>query len=262
MNNDTQPDLVLNIGTGSSPDAPLIDRRPRFIKDNWATRLKRGYMSLMQGRRIWHEATGVGAASKKCRYRLDLTITHPPPLDDTASMPRLNSMVYDDSVLLQAVPEIAYHLFATLFYFELDALPQRSGCKFHITGHISCTRKGGDPALPKVAEKLRKSTIYINGRSIRPSVQTDEHGNIHQAIECLTVQTLLIELREEGSKHAFPLSGSPYTVSKLIAKGPTTAVFGTRSHKKRARAETCSRPSKRRRSCVTCASSSANTRTE
>ncbi|OBS16063.1 hypothetical protein FPOA_13151 [Fusarium poae] len=254
MNSNAQPDLVLNIGTGTSPDVPLEDQQPRFIKDSWLIRLKRGYMSLMQGKKIWDDATSIDSRAGRNggRYRLDLTITHPPALDDTASMPMLTSMVYRDVMLLQAVPEIAYHLFATLFYFELDALPRKMGSNFHISGRILCTRKGRDRALPKIVERLRNSTVYINGRSTRPVVDTDRHGNIHHGVECTTGQSLLIELKEAGSTRAFPLSGSPYSVSHLITKGSATAVFGTRTHKKRVREVTCSRPSKRRRRCVAC----------
>ncbi|OBS20631.1 hypothetical protein FPOA_06979 [Fusarium poae] len=256
MSGNAQPDLVLNIGTGTSPDVPLEDQQPRFIRDNWLVRLKRGYMSQMQGKKTWDDAASISSRAGKNggRYRLDLTITHPPSIDDTASMPMLTSMVYRDSMLLQAVPDIAYHLFATLFYFELDALPQKAGSNFHISGYIFCTRKGRDRALPKIVKRLRKSTVYINGRSTLPVVDTDGYGNIRQAVECTIGQSLLIELKEEGSMRAFPLSGSPYSVSKLIAAGPATAIFGMRTHKKRARDVICSRPSKRRRRCVACLS--------
>ncbi|RFN51413.1 patatin phospholipase [Fusarium flagelliforme] len=150
ISGNSQPDLVLNIGTGTSPDIPLVDRKPQFIRDSWLVRLKRGYMSLMQGRKAWNDVTSIGnkAGRNGGRYRLDLTITEPPSIDDTTSMPMLTSMVYRDAMLFQAVPEIAYHLFATLFYFELDALPQITGSKFGISGHILCTRKGQDAALP------------------------------------------------------------------------------------------------------------------
>ncbi|KAJ9419919.1 acyl transferase/acyl hydrolase/lysophospholipase, partial [Fusarium oxysporum] len=127
-NGNAQPDLVLNVGTGTSPNAPLRDEESNFITDSWILRLKRAYMSLMQGRRIWDDVTSTDInAGRNCgRYRLDLTISNPPAIDDTTSMPALVSMVYRDDILLGALPEIAYHLFATLFYFELTALPQKS----------------------------------------------------------------------------------------------------------------------------------------
>ncbi|KAF5565955.1 patatin phospholipase [Fusarium phyllophilum] len=256
-NGNAQPDLVLNVGTGTSPNAPLRDEESKFITDSWILRLKRAYMSLMQGRRIWDDVTSTDInAGRNCgRYRLDLTISNPPAIDDTASMPVLVSMVYRDDILLGAVPEIAYHLFATLFYFELTALPQKSGSNLYVKGSILCTRKGRDAALPKVANKLRRSKVYINGKSCRSTVETDEHGNIHQHLEFITGQSLLIELKEEGSLRAFPISGSPYNIKNLIERGSTTAVFGMRTHKKRVRELTCSRPSKRRRLCIACLSS-------
>ncbi|KNB17871.1 hypothetical protein FOXG_22083 [Fusarium oxysporum f. sp. lycopersici 4287] len=127
-NGNAQPDLVLNVGTGTSPNAPLRDEESNFITDSWILRLKRAYMSLMQGRRIWDDVTSTDInAGRNCgRYRLDLTISNPPAIDDTTSMPALVSMVCRDDILLGALPEIAYHLFATLFYFELTALPQKS----------------------------------------------------------------------------------------------------------------------------------------
>ncbi|RKK85892.1 hypothetical protein BFJ68_g15415 [Fusarium oxysporum] len=256
-NGNAQPDLVLNVGTGTSPNAPLRDEESNFITDSWILRLKRAYMSLMQGRRIWDDVTSTDInAGRNCgRYRLDLTISNPPAIDDTTSMPVLVSMVYRDDILLGAVPEIAYHLFATLFYFELTALPQKSGSNLYVKGSILCTRKGRDAALPKVANKLRRSKVYINGKSCRSTVETDEHGNIHQHLEFITGQSLLIELKEEGSLRAFPISGSPYNIKNLIERGSTTAVFGMRTHKKRVRELTCSRPSKRRRLCIACLSS-------
>ncbi|KAH7230129.1 uncharacterized protein BKA55DRAFT_526364 [Fusarium redolens] len=256
-NGNAQPDLVLNVGTGTSPNAPLRDEESRFITDSWILRLKRAYMSIMQGQRIWDDATSANLnAGRNCgRYRLDLTITNPPAIDDTTSMPVLVSMVYRDDILLGAVPEIAYHLFATLFYFELTALPQKSGSNLYVKGSILCTRKGRDAALPKIAKKLRRSKVYINGKSCRSIIETDEHGNIQQHLEFMTDKSLLIELKEEGSLRAFPISGSPYDITNLIERGSTTAVFGMRTHKKRVRELTCSRPSKRRRLCIACLSS-------
>ncbi|KAH7207411.1 hypothetical protein DER44DRAFT_867384 [Fusarium oxysporum] len=256
-NGNAQPDLVLNVGTGTSPNAPLRDEESRFITDSWILRLKRAYMSIMQGQRIWDDATSANLnAGKNCgRYRLDLTITNPPAIDDTTSMPVLVSMVYRDDILLGAVPEIAYHLFATLFYFELTALPQKSGSNLYVKGSILCTRKGRDAALPKIAKKLLRSKVYVNGKSCRSIIETDEHGNIQQHLEFMTGQSLLIELKEEGSLRAFPISGSPYDITNLIERGSTTAVFGMRTHKKRVRELTCSRPSKRRRLCIACLSS-------
>ncbi|KAI8417489.1 hypothetical protein FOFC_00044, partial [Fusarium oxysporum] len=161
-----QPDLVLNVGTGTSPNAPLKDEVSKFITDSWIVRLKRAYMSLMQGRRIWDDVTSADVhAGRNCgRYRLDLTVANPPAIDDAASMPVLLSMVYRDDILLGAVPEIACHLFATLFYFELTALPQKSGSNLCVKGSILCTRKGRDAALPKIAKKLLRSKVYVNGK--------------------------------------------------------------------------------------------------
>ncbi|KAF5724646.1 patatin phospholipase [Fusarium mundagurra] len=255
-NDNGEPDLVLNVGTGTSPNAPLRDEEPKLFTDSWMVRLKRAFMSQMQGRRIWDDVTSIDInVGRNCRRcRLDLTIANTPAIDDTTSMPVLISMVYRDDRLLRAVPKIAWRLFATLFYFELTALPQKRGSNFYVKGSILCTRKGRDAAIPKVANKLRRSKVYINGKPCRLTIESDEHGNIQQHLEFMTGQSLLIELKEEGSFRAFPISGSPYDITNLVKKGSTTAVFGMRTHKKRVRELNCSRPSKRRRLCRACLS--------
>ncbi|KPM41094.1 hypothetical protein AK830_g5493 [Neonectria ditissima] len=254
MHGDDKPDLVLNIGTGTSPNVPLQDRKPRFIKDSWPVRLKRGYMELIQGKKTWNDARRVSPRTRghSGQYRLDVTLNHPPSLDDTTTMSTLLSLVRPDTVTLKAVPEIAFHLFATLFYFELDSLPKRLGSNFRVTGRILCIRKGEDEALPNILKRLRKATMFINGKSISSTIDTDAHGNIRQTVDITTGKSILIELKERGSKDAFPLSGSPYSVPKLVACGLTMAVFRSRTHKKRPLQEPCSRPSKRRKQCLAC----------
>ncbi|RSL59213.1 hypothetical protein CEP51_013959 [Fusarium floridanum] len=206
-----KPDLVLNIGTGTSPDMPLQDQKPRFMRDSWPVRLKRGYMALMQGKKTWNDAESLSKrlGGKSGQYRLDIPLAQPPSLDDTTSMATLTSLVHHDSVSLGAIPEIAHHLFATLFYFELDSLPTLSGSNFSISGHICCVRKGQDRALPKILQRLRKATLYVNGKPTRSFIDTDTHGNIRQTVDLTTGKSLLIELKEEDSRCAFPLSGSP-----------------------------------------------------
>lgn len=213
-------------------------------------------MALMQGKKTWNDATSISKkrGGKSGRYRLDIPLAQPPSLDDTASMSMLTSLVRHDSVSLEGVPEIAHHLFATLFYFELDSLPTLSGSSFQISGQICCIRKGRDRALPKILERLRKATLYVNGKPTRSVIDTDLHGNILQTVSLTTGKSLLIELKEEGSRYAFPLSGSPYSVSRLVSCGRATAVFGTRTHRKRPRSAGCSRPSKRRKRCFACLS--------
>ncbi|CAM1508786.1 Fc.00g056340.m01.CDS01 [Cosmosporella sp. VM-42] len=255
INGNAKPDLVLNIGTGSTPDVPIKDQRPRFIMDSWLVRLKRAYMSLMQGKKNWHAANASkGIRRRNGMYRLDITLQQPPALDDTTTMAMLTSLVQRDTLTLKAVPEIVSHLFATLFYFELDSLPKRSGSKFSVSGQILCIRKGNDPALPKILERLRKSTVLINGKPVSCVTDTDAHSNILQEVVFTTGNSILIEIMEGGSRHAFPISGSPHNIAKLISGGRMTAAFGTRTHMKRPSSETCSRPSKRRKRCIACSS--------
>lgn len=243
-----EPDLLMNLGTGSVVPYSSNSSKARPILDAWFVRLPRAYLKLLRGDKAWNDYMSVRKAEDKSRsYRLDINLPRSLSLDDVTSIPMLKSLVYKDKDLYKTIKEITSRLFATLFYFELTELPVRSGSRLVISGRIMCTRKADDKALPAIFQRLRKSTFYLNGRRLTAPFGTNEHGNLLRTISFCSGETIMIDLREQGGNHSFPLSGSPYNVSKLISQGGLRACFGTALHKRKAVDEPHRRPARKRK---------------
>ncbi|KAH6884963.1 acyl transferase/acyl hydrolase/lysophospholipase [Thelonectria olida] len=242
-------DLILNVGTGSSPGLPLENSQPRVVEDSWLARLYRAYMSLIQGQKTWNDCAGLAKEilGGGTQYRLDITLHRPPSLDDFKTMPTLKTLVHRDKSLSKVIDKMACRLFANLFYFELDALPRKTGAKFFVRGKIYCLRKEGDQALREILHRFRKCTILINGKPVPLNTGSDRHPDPGHNFTFSTSEDLLIELRESGSRQTCPLSGSPYKISKLVSSGCLRAVFGTRTHKRKATGEIRSLPERGRK---------------
>ncbi|KAI1489423.1 hypothetical protein F5X96DRAFT_683944 [Biscogniauxia mediterranea] len=250
LTGDTTPDFVINLGTGSPSEPNMIAERPRgFWRTGWLPRLVHAYLSFLRGRRTWNDVLCLVKRTPRengC-YRLDITLEGTVTLDDTASMPLLRSLVLRDTALRDIIEELAQRLFAALFYFELTAIPAtRSGSRFHIHGQILCTRKAGDPALPHILRRLSNSALLVDGREIRNKPAVDPYGNIQIILHFTARQCINLELKDGRSSPPFPLSGAPYTISKLVTRGGLAATFGTRSHKRKADLEMGGQPRRRR----------------
>lgn len=257
LHGDEEPDLVLNLGSGSQPALPLDDQRPRFLRDGWLARLFRASMALMQGQKTWNDIVSLVSKSRASNnhYRLDVTLQREVSLDDITAIPAIRSMVHNDRVLSKTVNEVAHRMFATLFYFVLDILPVKLGGKFAIQGQILCLRKAGDPALPRLLDRLKSSKFLVNGSPIRAGTILDNDQNITHNLTLTTGSSIRIELKESSAKRSFAISGTPCTVSNLVSRGGLTAAFGTRTLKRSAAQDICTRPSRRRRTCRVCISS-------
>ncbi|KAI1119316.1 hypothetical protein F5Y14DRAFT_394946 [Nemania sp. NC0429] len=245
---DARPDLIINLGTGAEPE-PDPWRRMRFWHDSWPVRLVRAYMSLLQGRSTWNDAACLVKRESRHigHYRLDIALESDIRLDDVSSMPLLRSAVLQDTTLKETIEDIAQRLFAALFYFELTDLPTPVDSRYRIEGRVLCTRKAGDPALPLISQRLRRSTLLINMKAIEFQPEHDMYGNIMVPLVFLADQSFSLELRQASSSSSFPLSGSPYHNYTLISRGGLAASFGTRTPKRKAGCDPCERPSQRRR---------------
>ncbi|KAI1416930.1 acyl transferase/acyl hydrolase/lysophospholipase [Hypoxylon sp. FL1857] len=248
----TKPDFVINLGTGSSPGSSslLTDEEPRESRRyRWLSRLVRAYLSHLQGQRTWNDVTSLVKKEPKTDgyYRLDVVLQGKVGLDDIAAMPRLRSLVLQDAVLRNSIGEFAHRLFAALFYFELIRVPIPLSSLFRIQGRILCLRKGGDPALPLILQRLKSSILLIDGKETRFRPVQDAHGNIKATLSFVGSRTISLELEEERSNTAFPFSGSPYILPDLVSCSGLAAPFGTRAHKRKVELDIPERQTRRRR---------------
>lgn len=158
-------------------------------------------------------------------------------LDDTTSMPLLKSLVLRDPILHKTIEELTQRLFAALFYFELVWIPDVVGSRFLVRGQVLCTRKSGDPALPLILQRLDRGRLFVDGKAVPFKVVQTPDENLKVFISYIAGHSFRLDVREAQEGTAFPLSGSPYTLSTLISRGGLAASFGTRTHKRKAEHE-------------------------
>ncbi|KAM7210074.1 patatin-like phospholipase-like protein [Rhypophila decipiens] len=239
------PQYLINLGTGTarSPDGPQEDKALSVFGNNFIVRLFRSYMSLLRGRRPWEEfrrSMKRSPTTDRC-FRLDLTFEGPEPkLDDIKIIPELKDMVRADEALSLAIDEISRCIIASLFYFELDSIPEKRNGEFWGVGRIFCFRRRSDPALAALATKLSRlsARFIINGAKVPGEISDpsfwDEDGNFQKRICFKTSGEILISLREEGFRE-YPISGAPFSVDKLVKTQGLNAHFGAADHRKRKR---------------------------
>jgi len=88
-------------------------------------------------------------------YRLSINFnTIKPRLNNTRSIPKLKLKVKIDYSLSARIDTIAHYIIASLFYFELDSLPERYNGKYIVTRYILCLITRSDLAFKALLSKL------------------------------------------------------------------------------------------------------------
>lgn len=227
-----EPDFVLSLGTGKPKSRPI---QTDILNRGWKAR------ALPRlGRLIWERLR-----DKKTRqlfyghrwyHRLNVQFPGDEPrLDDVASIPKLKAQVDEDIALSKKVDSIALSILASLFYLELDSVPRRANGQFSGSATILCCVPHTDPALEELMQQLgTKTFIYVNdqvaGRFVR-NVCFDQAGRFRWKIDLDTSDSFRVSIKLEHK--LCEISGSPFSMERLIKTQGLEADFGMANHRKR-----------------------------
>jgi hypothetical protein len=235
-----EPDFVVSLGTGGS-SLDLDTSGPRnLILDGFIPRSFRAFWETMRGKRAWNTVTSSGSVRSSGKYhRLDIEFSgNEPRLDDTDSIPDMESKVLEDSTISQAIGNIARCAVASLFYFELDSIPKCFKGEYFSTGSILCKLRHGNPYFDAVLSQLSRNaaTFLIDHREypIFPGdiSSFDLEGNFQKRIDLAVGDKFSIYLRESNSTPR-NISGSPFSLEKVVLAQRLRAHFGRTDHRKR-----------------------------
>jgi len=133
-------------------------------------------------------------------------------------------------------------MLASLFYFELESMPEKMNGKFVAVGHIQCSERRRDPAFSLLLHRLSdcSATFYLDdcpilGRFGGNSF-LDVDGNFRKRVE-LSVSDKFTICLKQGHSEPCNISGSPYSIQRLILAQSLHAYLGTADHRKRKRTE-------------------------
>ena len=187
-------------------------------------------------------------------HRLDTEFEQGEPrLDDTKNMPELKLKVQVDESLSETIDNIVRCMLASLFYFELESIPEKTNGMFAVVGHIQCLERRQDLAFPLLLQRLSacSSVFYLNDCPISGHFGDksflDADGNFRKRVE-LSVSDKFSICLKQGNSELRNISGSPWSIQKLIKAQRLHANLGTADHRKRKRMEErIQRPGKRQR---------------
>jgi hypothetical protein len=162
-----------------------------------------------------------------------------PRLDEVSSIQLLKSKVDQDQALVPKIDSIVQYLFASLFYFELDAVPEMIQGKYIGSGYIMCSIRHNDPAFTGLFKALEASSaqFWIDGSPAMNIVEKGGFGpnrNFRKRVDLSTHGRFDIALKQNDFE-ACSISGSPFTVARLVELQGLKAAFGRPGDNKRKR---------------------------
>ncbi|KAH8591179.1 hypothetical protein B0O99DRAFT_719438 [Bisporella sp. PMI_857] len=234
-----EPDFMVSLGTGATRannDKPSMSASGPLSrwKDRAFPRLWRMFWERMRDKHVKQ------IFRTHPRYhRLDIEFDSAlPRLDDTKSIHELQLKAQEDQSITKVIDNIARCAIASLFYFELDSIPEGRNGNHTGTGSIFCSVRQSEPAFKPLLDQLSTATFYLNNCPIpgevgeRSSIGKD--GNFLKRVELSLGGRFTISLKQ-GDSEPCNISGSPYLIEKLISAQTLDAHFGGADHGKRKR---------------------------
>jgi hypothetical protein len=176
-----------------------------------------------------------------------------PRLDDTKNIPELKSKVREDTSQSNEIDHIVRRLISSLFYFELEYLPERTQGKYVAAGVVFCTICRGDPDFTDLMQKLAScsASFLLDGRHVAAVAdiisKLGQGENFKLRLELEVTGGFTIALKQ-GDSDPCDISGSPFSIDRLVSAQGLAASFGTADHGKRKRSwDSDMAPRKRRR---------------
>ncbi len=155
----------------------------------------------------------------------------------------------EDHSITKVINNIARCAIASLFYFELDSIPEVCNGKHTGTGSIFCLVRRSDPAFKILLNQLLNATFYLNSCPIPGEVGErsfiGKDGNFRKRVELSLGGRFTISLKQ-GESEPCNISGSPYLIEKLILAQGLDAHFGGAHYGKRKRSADGGLPTKKR----------------
>ncbi|KIV98622.1 uncharacterized protein PV09_09590, partial [Verruconis gallopava] len=232
-----KPDFVVSLGTGSArvdKTNPTVVSHLRFWRNRTLLRLYRLFMEKTRDRLLTYAFKPDPGV-----HRLDVDFEgEEPRLDDVHSISALKYKVLSDLSLSSVIDVVARKLTASLFYFELNAVPERINGDYRIRGSILCTLRYPDPAYKSLLEKFAHDSVefYIDNIPLPGDFKEDlkfyNSRHFRRLVSFNVADDFSIRLRKP-SMSPNHISGSPFSINSLLISQGFNNVFGRSDYRKR-----------------------------
>jgi hypothetical protein len=229
------PDFALSLGTGTSAVAADLG----LTNSRFYVRVFKSFMRNIDGEDAWRRFYNSLDPNVRPRYhRLNVQFTGPEPsLDDALQIPDLKAIalrkIEDDKATMTSVVDA---MLASMFYFELDALPNLDGGSYLCLGYIHCRLDLPIEGLRYLYDQLLQTSSWflIQGSPVQ-CVQSIPKGlppfkrRVSFRTESMD-EVIGFSIRGITSIPKL-LSGFPTTLAKLVEDQDLIKPFGSLDHK-------------------------------
>lgn len=247
-------DLLLSVGTGYADTQGAGNLPDRHFPAGWGPmRLWRAYNAspCMDGMAAYREGrVHVPSALRSNTIRLDHALDGElPRLDDVGKLAELAALPF-------TVPdELVRAVWATCFFFELDAAPSRTDGSYHLRGSVLCARTHARRIVDQVLVEFPRAH-FQSGRGQPLGRVDDDDGcplcGYYRKQVTLSVPSLdeEITIALASAAQQRPIGGFPTSIRQLLQDQQADAVFGRPDHQEYGwpprRSCYCGRTTKRR----------------
>jgi len=242
-----QPDAVLSLGTGFKRISEDDEHAEglSFFRSRYVPRLFRSFLNSFVGESRWQELQNSLSPDFRDRYhRMNIEFYgEEPSLDDVGAITTLQKQAKTQASSNKAVQKCADNLLASLFYIELDGVPEFDRTVFVCKGRILCRIGPTHRALRALIIRLKdfvarfhldfEQSITCVDTSIMRSI---EKGRPYSRRFTLKVMSLedTVDIKVDGlTRRARSISNCPYKLRTLITDQGLDCVFGHRNGRKR-----------------------------
>jgi hypothetical protein len=233
--NKPEPDFALSLGTGTSATSSSTRS---LHTSRFYIRLFKSFMRNIDGEDAWKRFFNSVSLNMRNRFhRLNVQFAGPEPsLDDASIIPELKNNVLQ--TIRQdkcAVPNVMDSIIASIFYFELDTLPEFERGGYSCCGYIFCRMDIPLEGLRYLYNRLYETSSWflIQGSPIRCVQSIPTAVPPFKCRVTFRAETLeeIIGFSIRGiTASPKPLSGFPTTLGKLLAAQQLESPFGTVDH--------------------------------
>jgi hypothetical protein len=231
-------DFGISIGTGTRKvpiTSSLGHQSP--VKQGCASRMFNAFLERIDGQREWWRfRNSLCPTIRKRIYRLNIPLTKEPSIDDISSIPALQKQTEDYLGTISGhLTDIMDSIYASMFYFELDSVPEYIDGIYHCHGFVLCRLNLTQKGLLHLYHWLVTGSAFflINGRPVAcarliPKGTPSFRCRIQFTVPDLEEQ-LGISIRGVTSKPSI-ISGLPQSILALIENQVMDAPFGRVGH--------------------------------
>lgn len=238
-----EPSVVVSLGTGSASPAGPDSRTAALWEGTFPARLYRAFWKQGDSSAAWgHVVSRQDAQAKGEYFRFDVQFDgEPPALDDARAMGRVAHLARDTALGSPEVERLARCLRAELFVFELDGSwqPRLRNGAYRCEGHIYCRLRAGTEEFEALMRQLaqRSASFQCQGKRLQwcipPTHQLCDLSNFRLPVVFHVANRQApcrITLQEGPADDTCNISGSPFTLERLMAQQQFGASFGREDH--------------------------------